>query len=186
MQPIPKPQVLDPDRMLVNDRNDLTVDDVSSTELLDKALHESCAYAEQLWDHLAATREYLVESLPPDPREPGPNPSRGASPTGPDDENGWSRWIDTYAAVSSVLAGPHGDSGLGLSDARHAATLRRTAPNLAVMAKIASDEADTATPPHGTVADGGDTPASGAQRARLLRAAGLGVLGVLALRGLRR
>ena len=130
--PIPTPHVLNPDRLLANDRGGFgTADDHKSrADLLDKALQDSCAYAQQLWDNLDAVRHYLMDSLPPDPRSPGPHPSPSAAPTGPDDEQGWENWIAAYASVTSVLCGPHGDSGLGLHEARGAAQERRTAPVL--------------------------------------------------------
>jgi hypothetical protein len=132
MQTIATPQLLDPDRMLANDRGSLgSADDHKArAELLDKALHETCAYAQQLWNNLDATRQYLMDALPPDPRSPGPHRSASASPTGPEDEQGWQNWIAAYASVTSVLCGPHGDSGYGLGEARQAAEERRTAPNL--------------------------------------------------------
>lgn len=131
MQPIPTPQVLDPDRVLTNDRGDVTVDHEARAALLDEALQATCSYAQQLWHDLDAMRAYLLTSLPPDPRAPGPHPTASASPTGPDDADGWENWITAYAAVTSVLCGPHGDSGYGLGEARREAELRQTAPGLA-------------------------------------------------------
>lgn len=57
--PIHSPQVLDPDRPLANDRGGFSTsdDDKSRAELLDNALHETCAYAEQLWENLDAVRQ---------------------------------------------------------------------------------------------------------------------------------
>jgi hypothetical protein len=134
-QPIPTPQVLDPDRVLDNDRDDLTADHQARAALLDDALRKTCDYARQLWNTLDGVRDYLMDSLPPDPRSPGPHPHLSASPTGPDDEPGWTNWISAYASVSSVLCGPHGDSGYGIGEARHAAELRRTAANLNLYAR---------------------------------------------------
>jgi hypothetical protein len=111
---------------------------------LDKALRESCAYGRQLWHDLDKLRTYLMESLPDDPRQPGPTRA-SASPTGPDDTPGWDAWIGAFATVTSALAGPHGDSGYGLSEARHAAEQRRTAPILHVYhahPEVAAHEAD--------------------------------------------
>ena len=126
--PIPTPHVLNPDRLLANDRGGFgTADDHKSrADLLDKALQDSCAYAQQLWDNLDAVRHYLMDSLPPDPRPPGPHRSPSAAPTGPDDEQGWENWIAAFASVTSVLCGPHGDSGLGLHE--HAERRRNAAP----------------------------------------------------------
>ena len=127
MQPIPQPAVLDPDRVLTDARKDLTVDDVTRAEALERALHETCAYAQQLWQSLDEARNYLWNSVPPDPR--GTSAARtGASPTGPDDDTGWESWIAAFARVTSTLVGPQGDSGFGHGEARQAAELRRTAP----------------------------------------------------------
>ncbi|MEO8750786.1 MAG: hypothetical protein ABI384_10330 [Allobranchiibius sp.] len=125
MQSIPTPQVLDPDRILVNDRGDWTATHESRGEQLDAALRETCAYAQQLWRDLDAVRQYLRGILPHTPPEPGPHPVESASPTGPDDDAGWESWIAAYAAVTSALAGPQGDSGYGLQEARREARTRR-------------------------------------------------------------
>lgn len=169
MQPIPVPHVLDPAHFLDDNRSAGSEDRV---ERLEAALEETCAYGRQLWASLDATRGYLVASLPPDPRRPGPHPTLGASPTGPDDDDGWAAWIDTYAAVTSVLCGPHGDSGFGAGEARDAARARRSAPNLKVAARLGA---------------GGETAPQPAPRpARLVRSGGLALLVLLAARGLRR
>lgn len=128
MQLIPTPESLDPDRILVNDRGDFTADHQARSALLDHALRESCAYAQQLWNELNAMRQYLLTSLPPHPQPPGPRHSAAAAPSGPEDENGWQNWIDAFAGVTSVLCGPHGDSGFGLSRAHEEARLRRDQP----------------------------------------------------------
>jgi hypothetical protein len=186
VHPIPRPELLDADRVTSADRDDMTLlEHRTRAQQLDEALRASCAYATQLWQHLDAVRGYLYESLPSDPRAPGPNPHIGASPTGPDDDEGWQRWIDTYATVTSILCGAHGDSGFGLDEARHAARDRREAPNLTVLARAhgpaeTTEVSDAGAPPPGT-APAADTRTS----ASVLRAAGLGLLTALALRGLR-
>jgi hypothetical protein len=126
--PIPKPDLLDPDRLLRHRGTQFTDDDRPRVELLDIALHESCGYAEQLWNDLNAMRQYLLNSLPPDPQQATHPSTAGAAPTGPEDEQGWQNWMDAFAAVTSVLCGPHGDSGFGLSRARQEAQRRRTSP----------------------------------------------------------
>lgn len=129
MQPIPVPHVLDPGRLLHNDRADLTKEEHRSrAQLLEKALRETCEYGQQLWDELDAVRQYLMQCLPPDPHEAGPQPMLGAAPTGPADEQGWANWRNTFGAVTSVLCGPHGDSGYGLAAARDAERMRREVP----------------------------------------------------------
>ncbi len=170
MQPIPIPHVLDADHYLDDNRN---AGGEGRVERLESALAETCAYGRQLWTSLDATRAYLMASLPPDPRRPGPHPNLGASPTGPGDDEGWAAWVDAYSAVTSALCGPQGDSGFGAGEAREAAEARRTAPNLRVAARIGA---------------GGDAPAPQPARGagRLARAAGLAALALLAARGLRR
>ena len=135
MYEIPKPDLLDPDRPLRDLGPRLTADDRPESELLAAALHESCDYAGQLWENLNAMRQYLLDSLPPDPRQPGPHTTAAASPTGPDDDTGWSNWVSAFAAVASALCGPHGDSGFGLSRAREEAHVRRSAPVLKILAE---------------------------------------------------
>jgi hypothetical protein len=185
MQPIPKPHLLDPDRMLVNSRGDFTVDHETRADALDKALNETCAYAQQLWHDLDGIRAYLLNSLPPDPRAPGVHPTASASPTGPDDEQGWNNWITAYATVTSVLAGPHGDSGFGLGEARREARDRRTAPVLA----LAAEYPDLVTPasknPHGNSTKDPGPPQPTLPGRGFARALGTAVLVVLAARGLR-
>src|SRR3954462_9125240 len=112
-RPIPEPELLDPGRMLVDDRDGFTVDDHRDrANLLAAALEDSCRYAQALWQQLDDVRGDLIRCLPGDP--PRPHARRHATaPTGPDDEAGWDDWIATYAAVTSVLCGPHGDSGFG-------------------------------------------------------------------------
>ena len=167
MQPIPIPRVLDPDHFLDDNR---IGGDGDRAERVEAALRETCTYGRQLWESLAAVRSYLMASLPPDPRRPGGHPPLGASPTGPDDEAGWTAWTNAYAAVTSALCGPHGDSGFGAGEAREAARQRRTAPNVKVLAR-------TSTPPDEHAPD---------HSGRLLRSVGVAAVTVLALRGSRR
>src|SRR3954470_23079325 len=128
MHPIPEPELLDPGRMLTDDR-----DDLSATEHRDRAkqlaaaLEDSCRYAQQLWHQLDEVRGYLQRSLPDDPQHADARRAATA-PTGPDDDEGWQDWMSTYAAVTSVLCGPHGDSGFGADEARREARARRGAP----------------------------------------------------------
>ena len=181
MQPIPTPQVLDPDRILADDRDDFTVHHHTREQLLDEALHATCAYAQQLWNDLDAMRAYLLDSLPPDPRAPGPHPTASASPNGPDDDTGWDNWIKAYAAVTSVLCGPGGDSGYGLSEARREAKLRRTAPVLRIHAEQpdAQGRVDRTS-----VAD--SSPKRRCEgRSQIKHATGTAILVILAVRGLR-
>jgi hypothetical protein len=128
---IPKPQLLDPNRVDRDEREGMTADDHRSrAQLLSTALEETCGYAGQLWDQLDELRRYLLASLPPDPRLPGPHTRTSAAPTGPDDEPGWQSWMNAFATTVSTLCGAHGDSGFGASRAREEAQLRRNAPEM--------------------------------------------------------
>ena len=183
LQPIDKPQLLDPDRIVDPNRGNMRMDHESAAKELREALEATADYGQQLWDHLVAVRQYLMDSLPPDPRAAGPHTQLGAHPTGPDDTDGWQRWVDIYASVTSVLAGRHGDSGYGLGEARGAARLRTEAPNARLAARIqASAEHSEHTEPaeHSKPA----VPVENRLGA-LLRGLGLAALGVLAVRGLR-
>jgi hypothetical protein len=128
MQPIPAPQVLDPNRVLGHNADtEFLPDDRSETELLRIALQESCSYAQQLWHELDQVRTYLTQSLPPDPYESGAS-TVGAHPCGPDDDEGWRNWTTAFAGVTSILCGPHGDSGYGHSEATRMEHQRRVPP----------------------------------------------------------
>lgn len=127
LEEIPKPHLLDPNRTLTDEREEMTLEDHRDRARdLAAALRDTCGYAEQLWERLAGLREYLVESLP----QPRLNPQAvgGASPTGPDDQQGWRAWADAYAATTSILAGPHGDSGFAEDEARQIARARLDFP----------------------------------------------------------
>lgn len=194
MYEIPKPELLDPDRVNRDDREDFTAEDHrSQSQLLAKALGESCAYADQLWNQVNALRGYLLDCLPPDPRTPGPPTATAASPTGPDDEAGWTTWINAFATTTSVLCGSHGDSGFGLSRAREEARLRRTAPGLTLHAghpELGADRSSSPTTPSATSEHSTDTDRQlntgrGNAAATCLKAGAATVIGFLALRGLR-
>ena len=203
--PIPKPQVLDPHRLLVNDEDDFTANHEARAALLQQALETSCSYAEQLWDDLNAMRQYLLDCLPPDPHTTTGPVASGAAPTGPDDEQGWHNWMTAFAATTSVLCGPHGDSGFGLSRARQEAQRRRvllpaaTSRGGAVSdgprsaspeqgdARAAPTRAqDSGTPsPQDTAAEATTPQSQPRDRRHLARGAGMAMLIALALRGLR-
>lgn len=193
VQPIPQPQLLDPHRVIDERRDEFTADDHKQrADKLEHALQESCEYAQQLWEALDNVRAYLLDALPPDPRAPGDHhASGGAHPTGPDDEDGWQRWGAAYSATTSVLCGPHGDSGFGVSEATEAMQSRRQAA-----ASPAADDrpaAEDAPDTHEPVATGESSAAASAASAHSVterrpvtaaKAAGLAAVGVLALRGL--
>ena len=140
-------------------------------------------------------RQYLLDSLPPAPSGPGQHTTASASPTGPDDEQGWQKWITAFAEVASVLCGPHGDSGFGLSRAHEEAQIRRTAPVAPTRAEHADPDVDLAeraerrshnahsTSPTRTNSTAASAEEPAEPRWRSARIAG-GVVGLLALRGL--
>jgi hypothetical protein len=178
VDPIPQPQLLDPDRILDPQRDDMNTDHESRAQKYKDGLHESCAYAQQLWQTLDGVRAYLMESLPPDPRDPDAHVTC-ASPTGPDDEPGWVHWIDMFSVVTSAMCGPHGDSGFGYGQAREAAQVRRTV--------------EAPPPPPAPVAPAEATVASNATeasdvgrsaRSKPIRVVAGAVIAVLAVRGL--
>lgn len=147
MQPVPVPNVLNDDRVLDDDRDDMRADHQARADACKKGYIEAAEYAKQLWNALAAARTYLWESLPSDPRDPGARPRTSTAPTGPDDEAGWNAWIDAYAGVTSVLCGPHGDSGFGAGEARETARFRRDAPNVQIAARAAAARPETSAEP---------------------------------------
>jgi hypothetical protein len=186
MYEIRKPELLDPKRVDSEEHEKMSVAERrAQTELLAKALAESCEYAEQLWNQLDALRGYLLDSLPPDPRKPGPHTTAAASPSGPDDEAGWQNWINAFAGTTSALCGPHGDSGFGLSRAREEAQLRRTAPELTLHARhpelsTTAGASEATSTPQPTATPGNKVSSLSAMKT----VAGV-VVAVLALRGLR-
>lgn len=121
---IPRPEVLDANRPLRRHGTELFEDDRPEVDLLRQALQDSCGYAVQLWQTLNQMREYLLVSLPPDPRTAGAD-RVGASPVGPDDDEGWQAWTQAFAATTSVLCGPAGDGGFGLNRAHQESQRRR-------------------------------------------------------------
>lgn len=117
--PIPVPNVLNPHRVLSDKRDEMTlVDHQERADRLERALEQSCSYGRQLWDQLEAIREYLIACLPSDPRTQPTAARRGARPEGVSDDDGWAGWVQAYSSVTSALAGPRGDAGHGLSEAR--------------------------------------------------------------------
>lgn len=124
--PIPVPSVLNSHRVLSDNRDEMTLDDHRDrADRLERALEQSCAYGRQLWDQLQAVRDYLIASLPSDPRGQPTAARRSAKPEGVGDDAGWAGWVQAYADVTSALAGPRGDSGHGMSEARLVEQQRR-------------------------------------------------------------
>jgi hypothetical protein len=186
MQEIPKPELLDPDRVDRDDREDMSAEDHrSQAKLLAKALEESCGYATQLWEQLDEVRGYLLASLPPDPRMPGPKDTASASPTGPDDEEGWQRWITTFASTTSALCGAHGDSGFGLSRAKEEAQVRRSAPIMALRHRY-PQQPESAAQPEPQVTATTTSTARQSDKWGKVKLVGAVITAALAIRGLRR
>jgi hypothetical protein len=190
MQPIREPELLDPNRILAEERDDFTIEEHRSrSRLFAQALRDSCEYAQQVWHQLDATRGYLHRCLPDDPSRPGARRSRTA-PTGPDDEDGWTDWMQTYAAAHSVLAGPHGDSGFGESEAHREARSRRAhTPVTDQMPDQPLDDpmvhrVELEAAAHHRAATEPTSPPSPRKNALLMRLP-LAVLVLLAVRGLR-
>lgn len=132
--PIPLPSVLESDRGHLQGNENAADSAEEQLQQVRAALDVACRYGQELWHGVDALRAYLLHSLPPDPRTPGRHLT-SASPTGPDDEAGWQNWMAAYAQAHSVLAGPQGDSGFGVSEAEREAQLRRSAPNLRLIAE---------------------------------------------------
>lgn len=192
MQPVEKPELLDPDRIVDPNRDNMTTDHESAAKELREALEATCEYGQQLWDHLMAARQYLMESLPPDPRAASPHTQLSAHPTGPDDAEGWQHWVDIYASVTSVLAGPHGDSGFGFTEAREAARIRTEAPNARLAARLHNGETGVAAGNDSAPQAAREVAATAKRTVQeslsagaIIRGIGVAALGVLALRGLR-
>jgi hypothetical protein len=193
VQPIPQPQLLDPHRVIDERRDEFTADDHKQrADKLEYALQESCEYAQQLWEALDSVRAYLFDALPPDPRtSDGHHASGGAHPTGPDDEDGWQRWGAAYSATTSVLCGPHGDSGFGVSEATEAMQRRRQAAAPPAVDEGAPTQ-DAPEPAGSSVAastsaastSAASMPVAERRPVTAAKAAGFAALGVLALRGL--
>lgn len=119
--PIDLPAVLQAHRGHLIGKEETAGDARAQLEVLQKALTEACEYGQALWHQLDAQRRYLLSSLPSADR----TGTTGAAPTGPDDAVGWQNWQDAFAATTSILAGPHGDSGYGRDRAAVEAQARR-------------------------------------------------------------
>ena len=99
---VPMPQVLDPDRLIMPERDDMTIDEHRGrTDAVLTQLRRTCEYGRQLWHELEAVRAYLGTNVPADA----------------DDAQAWLAWRTRYAAVVSSLAGTMGDSGFGADEA---------------------------------------------------------------------
>ncbi len=155
MDRIPEPSILDPARVQHDGGSQGVTDHNPTREELATDLREVCDYALQLWNELDATRHYLAESAPQNPRTVEGPPRTAARPTGPDDEDGWQRWAARYGSISTLLAGPNGDSGYGQEEAVRELrdrrlppdTIRDEAPDPELDEPAAADAAADAGPP---------------------------------------
>lgn len=102
MESVPMPQILDPDRMRLPDREDMTID-----EHRDRAarfhdeLRVTCDYGQGLWTKLTEVREYLAEH----------------TPAARADDSEWASWSALYGSVTASLASANGDNGFGAQEA---------------------------------------------------------------------
>lgn len=79
-----QPQLLDPERELRDDREDMRLEEHRiSARRLDAPVHARCGYAEQRWTDVARVRQYRYDDLPLDPRRAA-SERGGTSPTEPD------------------------------------------------------------------------------------------------------
>jgi hypothetical protein len=123
---IPLPDVLNPDRVTLPDDDDLSAEEYRDrARQLEAALRKTCDYGQALWRDLQSVREYLLWILPPPSRSLPVAARRSAKPEGPHDDPGWDAWMSTYTEVTSLLAGPRGDSGFAADEARRAVIDRR-------------------------------------------------------------
>lgn len=123
MEKIPMPILLDPQRPRLEGQ--LSLDDANQqAHDLDKALRQAADYGRYLWRQIDAVRHYLLE-VAPDPDADDDVHRWFTAPRGPDDDHGWDRWKTAYEAITSVLAGPAGDSGFGRHEAAQEALRRR-------------------------------------------------------------
>ncbi len=101
---------------------------------LERSVFALSAYGQQLWNDVNAMRSNLLHHQPPSHWDGQPlvDPVGGDRPTpttsgdaigaagDADGQAGWSAWIAAYAALTSVLAGPHGDSDFAVHEAYRA------------------------------------------------------------------
>jgi hypothetical protein len=142
------PTLLTPDRQVVNSRGDFVDRDRQNLiPALERCVADLCAYSQKLWNDMTAMPTYLLHDQPPSRWEgqqigqPQGDLGGDIQPTtttseeavgAADDADGpvaWSTWIAAYAAVTSVLAGAHGDSGFGMHEAHALARLRQRMPS---------------------------------------------------------
>jgi hypothetical protein len=103
MQQIPRPDVLDANRADVDA-------DPGEREQVERALEllrRGCDYGAALWQELDRVRQYLSDIA-----------GEGVKPPLLRGGHDWQRWARVFAEVTSALAGPGGDNGYGLSEAR--------------------------------------------------------------------
>lgn len=108
MEEIPRPGLLEPenpDRVLTSRERD-----VDAWGRVSEPERELGLYGNQLWEVLRSVREYLYELA-----------GERGKPSPLHDGYDWEQWATTWARVTSSLAGPAGDSGHGVGEAREIA-----------------------------------------------------------------
>jgi hypothetical protein len=108
MQSIPRPGLLErenPEQVLTSRERD-----VDAWGRIAEPMREIAQYANQLWEVVQGVREYLYELA-----------GEGGKPSPLRDASDWEDWAETWARVTSALAGPAGDSGYGVGEAREIA-----------------------------------------------------------------
>lgn len=105
--PIALPDVLDAERpgAIANGGDGA---DAGTPPHVEKALRDACDYGRRLWMELDAARTYLYRVA---------DGKAARLPTA----EAWEEWGRRLIAVSSLLAGPHGDSGYGAAEAHRIA-----------------------------------------------------------------
>ncbi len=162
MDDIAPPSVLNPERLTIDDRNEMTAEQHADlAEDLHRELGVTCEYATKLWQALDGMRAYLLESAPENPRTVTGEARSAASPTGPDDDAGWESWATAYASISSVLVGPLGNDSYGRQVAEQEERDRRLS-NTATRDLPADDSTNELGPDGGTDGPPSDVPVSGA------------------------
>lgn len=105
MMPIAMPDVLDPDRPGAI-RQGGEIEELPAH--LVRALRDSCAYGQLLWQRMDALRSYLYQL----------GEGYAGRLTGAEQ---WEEWARAFIAVSGLLAGPRGDAGYAASEAHRIA-----------------------------------------------------------------
>ena len=158
MDDIAPPSLLNPERLSIDDRNEMTAEQhADRAEALHRELNATCEYATKLWQALDGMRAYLLEAAPQNPRTVTGEARSAATPTGPDDDAGWESWATAFASISSILVGPLGNETYGRQAAEQEQRDRRL-PNTATRDLPADDATNQLGPDGGTDGPPSDVP----------------------------